>query len=74
MIRLALLTALVLPAVGLAAPPASAQRRVVYPYCVQDTFAGTITCSFRTMGECLASRNSPNDTCISNPEWERRPR
>jgi hypothetical protein len=68
-IRVTLLAALLLPVLGLIATPASAQQRVIYPYCLQDTRAGTITCSFRSLRECLDGRNSTNDTCIPNPDW-----
>lgn len=72
MARIAFLAFALLPMLGIA-PPANAQERI-YPWCLQDTRAATVTCAYRSQSHCLASRNSTNDTCIPNPDWQDRRR
>jgi hypothetical protein len=55
------------------AAPASAQNAPAYRYCLLDgshpDTTGMVLCRFDTLGQCMASRNSLNDTCYVNPEF-----
>ncbi len=75
-----LIAASALLAAGLAsaAVPASAQNAPVYQYCLLDgshpNTAGRVLCRFETIAQCMASRNSFNDTCYINPQFAGRRR
>ncbi len=63
-------------ALGIGLPwalPASAQNAPTYRYCLLDgshpDSAGMVLCRFETLAQCMASRNSFNDTCHVNPEY-----
>lgn len=55
------------------AAPASAQNAPTYRYCLLDgshpDTTGMVLCRFETFEQCMASRNSFNDTCHVNPEF-----
>jgi hypothetical protein len=55
------------------ATPVSAQNAPAYPYCLLDgshpNTAGMVLCRFETIAQCMASRNSFNDTCYVNPQF-----
>jgi len=64
----------VLLAAGFAlAIPASAQNAPTYQYCLLDgshpNTAGMVLCRYETLAQCMASRNSFNDTCYVNPQY-----
>lgn len=66
-------SALLTASITIAAMPASAQNAPVYQYCLLDgshpNTAGMVLCRFETIAQCLASRNSFNDTCYVNPQF-----
>lgn len=55
------------------AAPASAQNAPTHPYCLLDgshpDSVGAVLCRFTTLEQCMASRNSFNDTCHVNPGY-----
>jgi hypothetical protein len=61
---------------AMAATPASAQNAPVYQYCLLDgshpNTAGMVLCRFENLAQCMASRNSLNDTCYVNPQFSGR--
>jgi hypothetical protein len=71
-------SALLAAGLAIAAMPASAQNAPVYPYCLLDgshpNTAGMVLCRFETIAQCMASRNSFNDTCYINPQFAGRRR
>ena len=63
-------------ALGLGLPwaaPATAQNAPTYPYCLLDgshpDSVGAVLCRFNSLEQCMASRNSFNDTCHVNPGY-----
>jgi len=71
-------SALLAAGLAIAAMPASAQNAPVYQYCLLDgshpNTAGMVLCRFETIAQCMASRNSFNDTCYINPQFAGRRR
>jgi hypothetical protein len=67
-----------LAAVFTCAATASAQNAPTYQYCLLDgshpNTSGMVLCRFDTLAQCLASRNSFNDTCYVNPQYAQRRR
>ena len=55
------------------AASASAQTAPTYRYCLLDgshpESAGMVLCRVDTLEQCMASRNSFNDTCHVNPDY-----
>lgn len=60
------------------AAPAHAQNAPVYQYCLLDgshpNTSGMVLCRYETLAQCMASRNSFNDTCYVNPQYAARRR
>jgi hypothetical protein len=72
-----LVAASALLAAGFAlATPAVAQNAPTYQYCLLDgshpNTAGMVLCRYETLAQCMASRNSFNDTCYTNPQYASR--
>jgi hypothetical protein len=60
----------VLFACGLSFQTAASAEGIVNQYCMEAADGGggsTITCTYESMAQCVASKGAPGDRCYENP-------
>lgn len=64
---------LTIATLGLAAlaAPAVAQKGQNGAWCLRDDKAGTVTCAYSSMSQCLAAKTGSTDDCVSNSRASR---
>jgi hypothetical protein len=67
MLRIAMLSGALLTALSLTLLSDARAGATNGRWCLRDTGAQTVICSFSSKRQCLASKNGTHDTCFPNP-------